>query len=37
VRRPILRVVGLGRAIDTLWKVSEKLTGEAMDIDAALS
>jgi len=36
-RRPILRVIGLGRAIDTLWKVSEKLTGEAMDIDAALS
>jgi hypothetical protein len=37
VRRPILRVIGLGRAIDTLWKVSEELTGEKLDIDAALS
>jgi len=30
VRRPILRVIGLGRAIDTLWAVSEKLTDEGM-------
>jgi NAD(P)-dependent dehydrogenase (short-subunit alcohol dehydrogenase family) len=30
VKRPILRVIGLGRAIDTLWTVSEKLTGEQL-------
>lgn len=30
VRRPILRVAGLGSAIRTLWEVSEKATGEAL-------
>ena len=34
VRRPILRP-GNARAIATLWKVSEELTGEALDFDGA--
>jgi NAD(P)-dependent dehydrogenase (short-subunit alcohol dehydrogenase family) len=36
VRRPILRRIGLDAAIRTLWQVSEELTGEALDIDAAI-
>lgn len=36
VRRPILRRIGLDRAIATLWKVSEQATGAALDFDAAL-
>ncbi len=36
VRRPILRRIGLGRAIDNLWAVSEQMTGVAFDVDAAL-
>ena len=34
VRRPVLRP-GLGAAIDTLWQVSERETGVALDVDAA--
>jgi NAD(P)-dependent dehydrogenase (short-subunit alcohol dehydrogenase family) len=36
VRKPIFRVVGLDRAIATLWQVSERETGVALDVaDAA--
>ena len=35
VRRPILRRVGLDRAIEVLWAVSEQETGETLDIAAA--
>ena len=35
VRRPILRTVGLDEAIDTLWLVSERETGVALDVEAA--
>jgi NAD(P)-dependent dehydrogenase (short-subunit alcohol dehydrogenase family) len=34
VRRPILRRVGLTRAIDTLWAVSERETGVVLDVEA---
>ena len=34
VRRPILRP-GNAKAIETLWKVSEEMTGEKLDFDAA--
>ena len=34
VRRPILRRIGLAKAIDTLWTVSERETGLAMDLSA---
>ncbi|HSJ44356.1 MAG TPA: oxidoreductase [Euzebyales bacterium] len=37
VRRPILRRIGLQRAIDTLFAVSERETGVALDVDAALT
>jgi NAD(P)-dependent dehydrogenase (short-subunit alcohol dehydrogenase family) len=37
VRRPILRRVGLDRAIDTLWHVSERETGVRLDVAAALA
>lgn len=37
VRRPILRRIGLGRAIDTLFAVSERETGVALDVDAAFA
>jgi NAD(P)-dependent dehydrogenase (short-subunit alcohol dehydrogenase family) len=37
VRRPILRRVGLSKAIDNLWTVSERETGIALDVDAASS
>jgi NAD(P)-dependent dehydrogenase (short-subunit alcohol dehydrogenase family) len=36
VRRPILRRIGLRRAIDTLFVVSGRETGVALDVDAAL-
>lgn len=35
VRRPILRRIGLGRAIDTLWEVSERETKLRLDVEAA--
>jgi NAD(P)-dependent dehydrogenase (short-subunit alcohol dehydrogenase family) len=35
VRRPILRRLGLGRAIDTLWEVSERETKVRLDVEAA--
>ncbi len=34
VRKPVLRRVGLGKAIDTLWEVSERETGVALDVAA---
>jgi NAD(P)-dependent dehydrogenase (short-subunit alcohol dehydrogenase family) len=37
VRRPIMRRIGLTRSIAVLWDVSERMTGEALDIDAALA
>jgi NAD(P)-dependent dehydrogenase (short-subunit alcohol dehydrogenase family) len=33
VRRPILRRIGLRRSIETLWSVSEELTGERLEFD----
>ena len=36
VRRPILRRIGLDSAIDTLFAVSARETGVALDVDAAL-
>jgi NAD(P)-dependent dehydrogenase (short-subunit alcohol dehydrogenase family) len=35
VRRPILRRVGLTRAIETLWEVSERETKVPLDVEAA--
>jgi NAD(P)-dependent dehydrogenase (short-subunit alcohol dehydrogenase family) len=35
VRRPILRRLGLTESIETLWEVSERLTGERLDFDVA--
>lgn len=35
VKRPIVRKVGMRRAIDTLWEVSERETGVALDVAAA--
>lgn len=37
VRRPILRRLGLSKAITTLWQVSERETGVALDVAAALA
>lgn len=37
VRRPILRRLGLDSAIETLWRVSERETGIALDVDTALT
>lgn len=37
VRRPILRLVGLASAIDNLWAVSERLTGERFRFTDTLS
>jgi NAD(P)-dependent dehydrogenase (short-subunit alcohol dehydrogenase family) len=37
VRRPILRRLGLDRAIETLWRVSERETGVPLDVKAALT
>lgn len=36
VRRPILRRIGLKRAIETLWEVSERETGIAMDLSETI-
>jgi NAD(P)-dependent dehydrogenase (short-subunit alcohol dehydrogenase family) len=36
VRRPIMRRLGLSRSIDVLWEVSERETGEVLDVTAAL-
>ncbi len=35
VRRPILRVLGLSQAIETLWEVSERETKIVLDVGAA--
>ncbi len=35
VRRPIMRRIGLGKAIETLWNVSEQETGIALDFGSA--
>lgn len=35
VRRPILRRIGLQKAIDTLWAVSETMTGTRLGFDSA--
>ncbi len=35
VRRPILRLIGLTRAIETLWEVSERETGVSLDVESA--
>jgi NAD(P)-dependent dehydrogenase (short-subunit alcohol dehydrogenase family) len=35
VRRPILRRLGLRRSIDVLWEVSERETGEVLDVTLA--
>jgi len=37
VRRPLLLLPGSDAAIDTLWEVSERETGIAMDVVAALA
>jgi NAD(P)-dependent dehydrogenase (short-subunit alcohol dehydrogenase family) len=37
VRRPILRRIGLARSIDVLWEVSERETGEVLDVEAAVT
>ena len=37
VRRPILRRLGLRRSIDALWEVSERETGEVLDVTATAS
>jgi hypothetical protein len=37
VRRPVLRRLGLTKSIETLWEVSERLTGDSLDFDAALA
>jgi NAD(P)-dependent dehydrogenase (short-subunit alcohol dehydrogenase family) len=36
VRRPIMRRLGLSRSIDALWEVSERETGEVLDVTAAM-
>ena len=35
VRRPILRRIGLRRAIDDLWRISEEMTGTKLDLGVA--
>ncbi len=37
VRRPIIRRFGLRRSIDVLWDVSERETGEVLDVTAAMA
>ena len=37
VRRPILRRLGMAAAIDTLWAVSERETGESFDVAALVA
>jgi hypothetical protein len=32
VRRPVLRRIGLSKAIATLWEVSERETGTKLDV-----
>jgi NAD(P)-dependent dehydrogenase (short-subunit alcohol dehydrogenase family) len=36
VRRPIMRRLGLRRSVDVLWEVSERETGEVLDVSAAM-
>ena len=36
MRRPLLPLPGSDAAIDTLWEVSERETGVALDVAAAL-
>lgn len=36
VRRPILRRLGLQKAIDNLWRVSERETGIGMDLETSI-
>jgi NAD(P)-dependent dehydrogenase (short-subunit alcohol dehydrogenase family) len=36
VRRPIMRRLGLSRSIDVLWEVSERETGELLDVTTAM-
>lgn len=36
VRRPVLRRIGLQKAIDNLWAVSEKMTGTKLDFNSAM-
>jgi hypothetical protein len=35
VRRPVMRRIGLDKAIDTLWQVSEAETGVTLDVASA--
>ena len=35
VRKPILRVIGMQKAIETLWEVSERMTGVALEVPGA--
>ena len=35
VKRPVLRRLGMDTAISTLWEVSERETGVALDVAAA--
>ena len=35
VKRPILRVIGLDQAIETLWEVSERETGVPLDVSGS--
>ncbi|MGI8792528.1 MAG: short-chain dehydrogenase, partial [Acidimicrobiales bacterium] len=37
VRRPVLRRVGLTKAIERLWRVSERETGVALDVASVAS
>jgi hypothetical protein len=37
VGKPVLRRLGLDRAIDTLWEVSERETGTRLDVAAAVA
>lgn len=37
VRRPIFRRIGLSKAIETLWQVSERMTGQRLDVAEAFA
>ena len=37
VRRPVLRRLGLARSIEVLWEVSERETGEVIDVRATMA
>jgi len=37
VHRPVLRRIGLAKAIDTLWDVSQRETGTTLDVASALA